>query len=557
MKNKTRNIILLVIFLLAVFLRFFKLGENPASMYWDEVAIAMDAYSFNETGRDMNNMSFFQPVFGSYGDFKAPVFIWIATIFVKLFGMNAFAIRLPIAIFSLGSLILSYFLVKELLSFDRKLENKYKYLPILSFFVLAISPWPVHFARIGLESSLSVFFFLAALLLFIRGVRYKKICILLSIIPAILAVYSYYSLRVIIPLFVFLLIVIFFKKIWPKKAAVTIISIFLFLLSIIPIFQSPYYQRSQDYRLNNNNLIHHKQVIEESSKYLERYDSNLFSRLVYHRYVLLTRDFLSNFSSHFTLDFLFVNGDSNLRQHSGYLGEFFLVLMPFYLLGLFLLFKNIKSKISLFFLVFLALAPIPAAMVYEVPHASRAIYLFIPFSVIIAWGLNEFIIFTETIKNKILAILLKLLVLGAILVNASFYYADYFIEYPKRSSEAWLYQYNQVSAYIKDHYQEYRKIDIDGRYWSPELFVFYQFPELVVENQELKNALLNSPVNSFGMPNPFDYLLDEKDLSKKEAKFLYYELETPEGFYEIQDFDFLNGDKSLKLVVKDGEIIND
>jgi hypothetical protein len=257
------------------------------------------------------------------------------------------------------------------------------------------------------------------------------------------------------------------------------------------------------------------------------------------------------------LDFLFVNGDSNLRQHSGYLGEFFLVLMPFYLLGLFLLFKNIKSKISLFFLVFLALAPIPAAMVYEVPHASRAIYLFIPFSVIIAWGLNEFIIFTETIKNKILAILLKLLVLGAILVNASFYYADYFIEYPKRSSEAWLYQYNQVSAYIKDHYQEYRKIDIDGRYWSPELFVFYQFPELVVENQELKNALLNSPVNSFGMPNPFDYLLDEKDLSKKEAKFLYYELETPEGFYEIQDFDFLNGDKSLKLVVKDGEIIND
>ena len=95
-------------------------------MYWDEVAIALDAYSFNETGKDMNNMSFLQPVFGSYGDFKAPVFIMIATFFVKLFGMNAFAIRLPIALFSLGTLILSYFLVKEILSFDKKLGKKYE-----------------------------------------------------------------------------------------------------------------------------------------------------------------------------------------------------------------------------------------------------------------------------------------------------------------------------------------------------------------------------------------------------------------------------------------------
>ena len=546
MKKTKELIFLVVIFLIAVFLRFYKLGEIPVSMYWDEIAIALDAYSFNETGKDMNNMNFFQPVFGSYGDFKAPIFILIATFFVKFFGMNAFAIRLPIALFSLGTLILSYFLVKEILSFDKKLEKKYKLLPSLAFLLIAISPWPVHFGRIGLESSLSVFFLLAALLLFLKGIKGKAFNIFLSIIPAIIAVYSYYSLRVVIPLFVFLLIIIFFKKIWPKKVLVTVVSIVLFVLSTLPIIKSPYYQRSQDYRLNNNNLIHHRQVINESSKYLEKYDSALWSRLVYHRYVLVTRDFLRNYGSHFSLDFLFFSGDPNLRQHSSYFGEFFVILTPVYLLGLFLLFKNFRSKLSAFLLVFLVLSPIPAAMVYEVPHASRAIYLFIPFSIIIAWGLNEIYL----LKNKLIPLVLSL----AILANATFFYLDYFNEYKSRSSEAWLYQYNQVAEYIKEHYQEYRTIQIDGRYWFPELFVYYQFPELITQNQELKNALLNSPVNSFGLPDPMDYLLDEKDFTKKEAKFIFYEDDIPEGFYEVLDFDFLDGEKSLKLVVKDGKI---
>ena len=546
MKKMKNFLLLLVIFLLAAFLRFYKLGEIPVSMYWDEVAIALDAYSFNKTGKDMNNMNFLQPVFGSYGDFKAPVFILIASFFVKFFGMNAFAIRLPIALFSLGTLFLSYFLVKEILAFDKKLAKRYKLLPILTFIIIASSPWPVHFGRIGLESSLSVFFLVAALLLFLKGIRGKSINIFFSIIPAIISVYSYYSLRVVIPLFVFLLIIVFFKKIWPKKTPITLISILLFILAVMPIVKSPYYQRSQDYRLNNNNLIHHRQVIEESSQYLEKYDSALWSRLLYHRYLLLTRDFLKNYSSHFSLDFLFISGDENLRQHSGYFGEFLLVLLPVYLLGIFLLFKNIKSKFSAFLLVFLALSPIPAAMVYEVPHASRAIYLFVPFSIIIAWGLNEIYL----LKNKIFPVFLSL----SILLNASFFYLDYFNDYQSRSSKAWLYQYHQVAQYIKDHYQEYRSIEIDSRYWFPELFIYYQFPELIIQNQELKNALLNSPVNSFGLPDPLDYLLDREDFTKKEAKFIYYEDQVPAGFYKVQDFDFLNGEGSLKLVVRDGRI---
>jgi 4-amino-4-deoxy-L-arabinose transferase-like glycosyltransferase len=93
--------LLFVFFLfLGIFLRFYRLGEVPVSLYWDEAAIGIDAYSLNETGRDMNNMSFWQPVFGSYGDFKAPVLIWLATLSVHFFGLSEWSVRLPVAVFS-------------------------------------------------------------------------------------------------------------------------------------------------------------------------------------------------------------------------------------------------------------------------------------------------------------------------------------------------------------------------------------------------------------------------------------------------------------------------
>lgn len=551
MKKKQKRLLMIVIFLLAAFLRFYQIGNNPASLYWDEVAIALDAYSLSETGKDMNNMSMWQPVFGSYGDFKAPVLIILSSLSVRLLGMNAFAIRFPMAIISLFSTLIAYYLVKELLAFDKHLKKKYQLLPLLTLFILAISPWPVHFARIAFESSLSVFFLLLSLWFFLKGIKGKNYWILLSVIPALLGLYSYYSLRVIVPLLVFFLTLIFFKKICPKKILTLLLAMALFVLATLPILRSPYYARSQDYRLNNDNLIRKQRVIEESSQYLERYQSNPVAKLIYHRYIFWGRDFLQNFSSHFSLDFLFINGDPNLRQHSGYWGEFFLVLMPVYFFGLYLLAKNLNSKTSRFLLVFLLLSPIPASMVYEVPHASRAIYLFVPFSIIIAWGLAELFNYLTKIKNQAYRKLLSYGVILVILLNAGFYYLDYFIDYPKRSSAAWLYQYNQVAEYIKDHHKEFRTITIDERYWFPRIFIYYQFPELVIEQQELKNALLNNPINSFGLADPFEFILDNEAYHKKEAQFIYYESETPEGFIEIEEFTFLNGEPSLKLVVKE------
>lgn len=557
-KLKWSVIIFTFFLLLAIFLRFFRLGENPVSPYWDEAAIAVDAYSLAETGRDMNNMSFWQPVFGSYGDFKAPVLIWLATASVKVFGYSLWAIRLPVAIASVLSLLVFYLLVRQLLTFDPKLQARYKSLPLLAFLLMAVSPWPLHFARIAFESSLSVLFFLLTIYLFLLGLKKNRLFYLLAALTAALGVYSYYSLRVILPLLAVALLLIFWRRLRQQLLMLAAAAV-LFILLILPIFLSPYYARSQDYRLNNHNLITHTDIINESSQYLERYDSNLYSRLLYHRYLLILRDFSKNLSSHYNLDFLFFSGDSNLRQHSGYLGEFFLILLPFYLLGCYHLLKNLNSHFSLLTIALLLLAPIPAAMVYEVPHASRAIYVFIPLMMILALGLDEAMLLSRRLLKK--SYIFTTIVALAFAINASFYYLDYFIDYPKRSSEAWLYQYNQVAQFIKDHYREYAEISIDGHYWFPEIFIYYQMPELAIEEQPLKNAFLNSPVNSFGFGPGYPYQLltekaalaaanDKTAQALPKARILHYSMPLPDGYQKALEFNLANGQPSLFLAVE-------
>ena len=48
--------------------------------------------------------------------------------------------------------------------------------------------------------------------------------------------------------------------------------------------------------------------------------------------------------------------------------------------------------------------------------------------------------------------------------------------------------------------------------------------------------------------------MDRDDFTKKEAMFIFYQDPIPEGFYFVQDFNLLNGEESLKLVVKDAMI---
>ncbi len=72
MKTKTW-LILVAVLVFGISLRIFNFNLNPPSLYWDEVAIGLDAKAIANTGYDQHGNSFLAPLLSSYGDYTAPV----------------------------------------------------------------------------------------------------------------------------------------------------------------------------------------------------------------------------------------------------------------------------------------------------------------------------------------------------------------------------------------------------------------------------------------------------------------------------------------------------
>src|SRR3990167_6966964 len=154
-----KRIVLLLIILLAFILRFYRLGEYPA-LNADEAAIGYNAYSLIQTGKDEHGNPW--PIhFQSFNDYKPGLYFYMVLPFVKLIGLNEWAVRIPGATLGVLTVVIIYFLVKEL--FDNK-----KFALVASF-LLAISPWHIHFSRGGWEVNASTFFITLGAWLFIRG----------------------------------------------------------------------------------------------------------------------------------------------------------------------------------------------------------------------------------------------------------------------------------------------------------------------------------------------------------------------------------------------------
>ena len=96
MKRK-QKICLILILVLATFLRFWRLDQVPPSPDWDEAALGWNAYSLMETGRDEYGQLL--PFFlRSFDDYKPAFYAYLAILPIKFFGLNLWATRFPSAL---------------------------------------------------------------------------------------------------------------------------------------------------------------------------------------------------------------------------------------------------------------------------------------------------------------------------------------------------------------------------------------------------------------------------------------------------------------------------
>lgn len=201
-------LVLLTIVAVAGFLRLHQLGQVPPSLDWDEASIGWNAYSILKTGTDEYGKA--RPVsIRSFNDYKPPLYVYAAIPSIAIFGLNELAVRLPSALAGILTVVVTFFLVREL--------TKNNLLGYLATALLAISPWAIQFSRVAFEANLALLFFVSGGFFLAKFLNTQKSrYYLIAGILYILSIYSYHSSRLVIPLFLFL-IFIFYHQVFISR----------------------------------------------------------------------------------------------------------------------------------------------------------------------------------------------------------------------------------------------------------------------------------------------------------------------------------------------------
>lgn len=413
--TKTTLKIIAVIILAAV-LRFYQLGQNPPSLYWEEAAIGYDAYSILKTGKDFHGNLWPLVAFESFGDWKPSLYFYTAVPSVAVFGLTPLAVRFPSAFFGTLTVLLIYLLVK-----DRRVG-------LTAALLLAISPWHLQLSRAGFEANLGLF-------LLVLGVFWS---------PAlVLSMYAYHANRLLAPL-IFILLAVSgrMKKILPNAAVFLILALPLLLQ-----FNSPFIRQ----RLAETSALTDLAPIIKSNQLIAADGNTWWAKIIHHRFWHYKDVIVDHYLDHFGGRFLFISGDNNPRHSIQTVGGLFLIQLPLLFLG---------WRRQWFWLFWLLLTPLPAALTVATPHALRTAAMLVPLSILSAYGLFR-------LKRWAwLAGLLLILELGLYLKN-------YYVDYPRQYSNQWQYGYEQMVKAVAKRQDRYEQIFITRELGRPSIYYWF------------------------------------------------------------------------------------
>lgn len=459
---------------LAFLLRFYKLGQVPVSLYWDEAAILIDAKTVAQTGLDMHSRPWFQLLYPSYGDFKLPVYIWLSSISIKLFSVGEWQLRLTSALAGMGSILFAGLIAKELSNSESEARN----FSLATMLVVTISPWAIMFSRTGFEGHLAQFFVAVSIYFLLLSKRLDKYLILITaVLFGSLATYTYFSVRFVWPAVFLIFQVLLGSKIkidnnlqifcfFRWVIAKLLLPILLFFILLIPMFKSPFYKTSNQYRYSADSVLNCCEYALDSNKLRELASNNFFDRLIFHRHLLLLKELAKNYSDNLSANFLFLNGDPNLRHGTGEHGLFLLPLSLALISGFYYLAKK-DWKVLFFLLGWWFAALLPASVPETTPHALRSLNALLPISLIMGFGLAK-IIKNYFFKKTKFIIFSYFLLIGISFVNFSYHY---FVYYPKDSARDWQDAYKEIAMLIEE-----KKDNVDILLVEPNhnrLFIWY------------------------------------------------------------------------------------
>lgn len=459
MLSNPKKTILFFILSIAFIFRFYQLGINPPSLNWDETSIGYNAYSISQTLRDEHGR--FLPIdyFAAFGDYKPPAYIYLTVPFVKFLGLNALSVRLPSAILGFLTVILTYFLAKNLF--------KNEIMALSAAFVLALSPWHVLVSRAAFEANVATFFIILGVFLFWCGINKKPVFLIFASLSLTISLYTFNSTRLFLPFFLLALGIIFRNELFKiKKWVVAAGAIGLILL--LPLIPHLFSKEGQ-LRFKEVNIFTDPQPVITANQRSEVDKNVWWVKIIHNRRLGFALSFAKHYFDHFSADYLFISGDINPKFSSRDTGQLYLIELPFLLAGIYLLLKR-KDKVAALILSWLLLGFVPSATARETPHALRSLVCLPTWQILVGLGLSSVLMSLQKKRSK--AICYLLLATGYFL-SVFYFLHNYYIHYPKEFSGDWQYGYQKVVNFTKSVEANYDEIWVTNQYGRPYIFFLF------------------------------------------------------------------------------------
>lgn len=533
----------LVVF--AALLRFINIGTNPPSLTWDEVAWGYNAYSLGIDGKD--EYGNFLPItfLESFGDYKPPVYAYVSIIPVKIFGLNEFSTRFASAFFGVLTVLLTYFLTKEIFfakSPNEKEKQRITFISLMATFLLSISPWHTLLSRAAFEANVATFFIVGGVLCFLLSLRKYPYLIVISLLLFVISMYTFNTARIVAPLLVLGFFIIKRKTLWNMKKQVVIgcVVAAIIFLPLLLFLRTPQAQL----RFKEVNIFTDASVVERANKEMENDKGAWWSKIIHNRRLGYSVEYLRHYFHHFEPTFLFIKGDENPKFSTQDVGEMFLWEMPFFVLGILVLLKKREGNwwvIPLWVIIGI----IPAATARETPHALRIEAIVPTFQILTALGFVSFFIWLFTTNTSLLV--KKIITVGMITIiigSLVYYLHGYYNYYQKEFSHSWQYGYKDAITYATSQEDKFDQIfltDVLGRPYAYTLFYTRYNPK-----QFRKNAIIKRDVFGFVHVKSFDkYIFDKQMVNGRNGeKILYIDHinQVPSGGKIQKVFKLVNGE---------------
>jgi hypothetical protein len=413
------------IMLLAGGLRLWALGQVPPSLDWDEVSMGYNAYSILQTGRDEFGKAW--PLyFRALDDDKLPVYTYLTAGSIAVFGYNDWAVRFPSAFLGTATVLLVGIWVWLVFKDER--------LGLLAAGMMAISPWHLQFSRMASEVNVGLFWLILGMVLLVRRRSAW------GVVSLGLSAYTYLSYRVVAPL-----MGLIYKQ-W-------------LVVALIAVLIGEMWMRGGHVRFKGTSVFETRQAYDVLAQNQQEMANDAWHSRWLPAGLILAEGYLS----HWSPQFLFF--DFNQRQHqTPFVGLNYLFMLPLMVAGGYYLARG-KSQGVKVMLMWLALAPLPAAVTRDVPHAGRTLAMVVPLMVLAAVGWRFGVERWGRWGRAVIMIVAGVSVLQ--------YLHQYYIHLPIERSSTWQYGRQEMTEYLMTVKDQYQRIVVSTKLEWPYIFMLY------------------------------------------------------------------------------------